>query len=165
MWFSSVQGSLSLSLSFAHLVSGNTNISCIPPGNLQFFPSFRCVDSKCCMSKCTCALFQIAQCNPQAQAPIYSQGWSLDLYTGPGTCIGTGTVPANMDMSSCALGRVVLSTGCDSGTGMITPHSQLRQVSLKPPVDLSLDMRPLDGNQAPSSGRQVTTAAGDTVSL
>lgn len=93
--------------------------------------------------------------NTTLHAPIYNQGWSLDLYTGPGTCIGTGTVPANMDMSSSALvGRVVLSTGCDSGTGMITPHSQLRQVSLKPPVDLSLDMRPLDGKSDPSSGRQ-----------
>lgn len=75
--------------------------------------------------------------------------------------MGTGTVPANMDMSALV---DVLSTGCDSGTGMITPHSQLRQMSLMPPVDLSLDSRPLDGNQAPQAAVN-DDGGGDTVSL
>lgn len=104
-------------------------------------------------SKKECYAWALKSLIQPAQAPGCSQGWSLDLYTGPGTCIGTGTVPANMDMSALVH---VLSTDFDSGTGMITPHSQLRQFSLMPPVDLSLDSRPLDANQAPAA---VTTTA------
>lgn len=83
------------------------------------------------------------------------------MYTGPGTCIGTGTVPANIDMAGLVK---VLSTDFDSGTGMITPHSQLRQFILIPPVDLSLDIRPLDEIKPPS-GRHNDGGGGDTVSL
>lgn len=104
-----------------HTTDPTTN----PPSNAQA----ACLSNRPCIQASTPRIPWRGYCSVKYQGFLFP-------YASPGTCIGTGTIPSNSFKSPSPVPELIRRTGT------ITPHSQLRQLSLGSFVARSLESLP-----------------------
>ncbi len=101
----------------------------------------------CCLGRCTgrsCRAHTWTASRSQPPPSSELNHGLLELYSSPGTCIGTGIEPANIAMPGLTF-EVLRPASSEPkwDVGTRTPHSQLRQLSFGCLEVLSLTRRPL----------------------